>query len=180
MIDSTVLNLLRERRSIRQFTGQPVEAEKIDTLIEAAVRAPTSRGLNPWEFIIVTEPKLLKQLGKAKEHGSAFLAGAPLAIVVAANPVRSDVWTEDCSIAAIVIQLVAEELGLGSCWTQIRLRPHDSEQSAEQFVKDLIGLPESHVVECIIGIGYPAEQKAGHTSKNLPFDHVQRGRYDGD
>jgi nitroreductase len=180
MIDSTVLDLLRKRRSIRKFAAQAVEADKIDALIEAAVRAPTSRGLNPWEFIIVTEPELLKQFGTAKEHGSAFLAGAPLAIVVAANPTRSDVWTEDCSIAAIVIQLVAEELGLGSCWVQIRLRPHNSEQSAEQYLKDLIGLPASHVVECIIGIGYPAEEKAGHASENLPFDHVQHGRSGGD
>ncbi len=180
MIDSTVLNLLRKRRSIRQFTNQPVEADKIDALIEAAVRAPTSRGRNPWEFIIATEPKLLKQLGKAKEHGSAFLAEAPLAIVIAANPARSDVWTEDCSIAAIVIQLVAEELGLGSCWVQIRLRPHSPEQSAEQYLKDLIGLPTSHVIECVIGIGYPAEEKAGHSSENLPFDHVQHGRFGND
>lgn len=177
MIDSTVLNLLRKRRSIRQFTSQSVEADKIDALIEAAVRTPSSRGRRPWDFVVVTDPELLKLLGKAKEHGSAFLTGVPLAIVIAADSSKSDVWTEDCSIAAMVIQLAAEELGLGSCWAQIRLRPHNAECTAEQYVKSLIDLPESHVVECVIGIGYAAEKKSGHASEDLPFDHVHRDKF---
>ncbi|MCK4509652.1 MAG: nitroreductase family protein [Desulfuromonadales bacterium] len=172
-----MLALLRKRRSIRQFTNQTVEAEKIDRLIEAAVRTPTSRGRNPWEFIVVTEPELLAQLGCAKESGSAFLAGAPLAIVVAADATKSDVWTEDCSIAAIVIQLAAEELGLGSCWAQIRLRPHSADCSAEQYLKELLGLPASYVVECVLGIGYPAEEKAGHATEVLPFSQVHRNKF---
>lgn len=179
MIDSTVLNLLRKRRSIRKFTSQPVEAAKIEALVEAAVRTPTSRGRCPWEFIVVTEPELLVKLGKAKEHGSAFLGGAPLAIVVAANATKSDVWTEDCSIAAMVIQLAAEELGLGSCWAQIRLRPHNAGCSAEQYLKEMLGLPGSHVVECVIGIGYPAEVKDGHPTEDLLFDQVHRNRFGG-
>jgi len=177
MVKTTILDLLRKRRSIRQFTNQPVAAEKVDALIEAAVRTPTSRGRNPWEFIVVTDPELLEQLGSAKEHGSAFLAGAPLAIVVAADTTKSDVWTEDCSIAAMVIQLAAEELALGSCWTQIRLRPHNADRSAEQYLQELLGLPDSHAVECVIGIGYPAEEKADHAFETLPFDHVHRNRF---
>lgn len=174
---STILNLLRKRRSIRKFTSQPVETDKIDALIEAAVRTPTSRGRTPWEFIVVTDVELLMKLGKAKEHGSAFLAGAPLAIVLAADATKSDVWTEDCSIAAMVIQLAAEELGLGSCWAQIRLRPHNTDLSAEGYIKDLLGLPALHVVECIIGLGYSAEDKPGHAAGDLPFDRVHRDKY---
>ena len=177
MIESTVINLLRKRSSIRQFTSQPVEADKIDVLIEAAVRAPSSRGLRPWEFVVITDPELLRRLGKSKEHGSAFLTGVPLAIVIAADASKSDVWTEDCSIAAMVIQIAAEELALGSCWAQIRLRPHNAECSAEQYVKGLIDLPDSHVVECIIGIGYPAEKKTGHASEDLPFGQVHRDKF---
>ncbi len=177
MTETVILDLLRKRRSIRKFTSQAVEADKVDILIEAAVRTPTSRGRNPWEFIVVTEADLLTQLGCAKESGSAFLAGAPLAIVVAADATKSDVWTEDCSIAAIVIQLAAEELGLGSCWAQIRLRPHNADCTAEQYLKGLLGLPTSHVVECVIGIGYPAEEKAGHAAEVLPFDHVHHNKF---
>jgi len=177
MIETTILDLLRKRRSIRQFTSQPVTAEKVDALIEAAIRTPTSRGRNPWEFIFVTDSELLEQLGSAKEHGSAFLAGAPLAIVVAADTTKSDVWTEDCSIAAMVIQLTAEELDLGSCWAQIRLRPHSADRSAEQYLQELLGLPASHAVECVIGIGYPAEEKVGHAVAALPFVHVHRNKF---
>ena len=171
-MNSAVLDLLRKRRSIRQFLPHSVERDKIEALIEAAVRTPTSRGRNPWEFIVVNDQKLLEKLGNAKQHGSAFLADTPLAIVVAADTDKSDVWTEDCSIAAIVIQLTAEELGLGSCWVQVRLRPHDATSSAESYVKELLGLPDTHAVECIVGIGYPAEVKAGHPPENLPFGHV--------
>ncbi len=174
-----ILNLLRKRRSIRQFSDQAVEQEKIELLVEAALRTPTSRGRSPWEFIVVNDPERLVQLGNAKEHGSLFLAGAPLAIVVAADAGKSDVWTEDCSIAAMVVQLTAEELGLGSCWAQIRLRTHNEELSAGEYLKDLLDLPSTHAVECIIGIGYPAEQKDGHSAESLLFDQVHRERYGG-
>lgn len=174
IMDSVLLELLRKRRSIRMFTSQPVEKEKVDALIEAAVRTPTSRGRNPWEFIVVDDKSCIKQLSQAKEHGSAFLAKAPLAIVVAADTQKSDVWTEDCSIAAFTIQLAAEELGLGSCWAQIRLRPHDENRTAEDFLRGVLGLPQSFAVECVIGLGYPGEEKNGHSFDDLPLNHVHR------
>ena len=179
MMNSPLLNLLRKRRSIRKFTAQPVPPDKVEALIEAAVRAPTSRGLNPWEFIVVDDRELLRELAHAKQHGSQFLDGAPLAIVLAADTTKSDVWTEDCSIAAIIIQLVAEELGLGSCWVQIRMRPHNKKLSAEAFVKQRLSLPEHFSVECIIGVGYPDEIKEGHKHDDLPFAQVHRNGIQG-
>jgi nitroreductase len=172
-----LLKLLRKRRSIRQFAPKQIETDQLDAIIEAALRSPTSRGRNPWEFIVVTDPLLLKRLASAKAHGSAFLAGASLAIVVAADATKSDVWTEDCSIAAMVIQLAAEDLGLGSCWAQIRLRPHSAACSANAYLQELLGLPATHEVECIIGIGYPDESKAGHATGSLPFNQVHRDRF---
>jgi nitroreductase len=77
----------------------------------------------------------------------------------------------------MVLQLVAEDLGLGSCWVQIRLRPHDAERSAEQYLKELLDLPDSHMVECILAIGYPGEEKTGHATAQLPFAQVHRNRY---
>lgn len=174
---TAILDLLRKRRSIRQFTKQAIEPEKIDALIEAAVRTPTSRGNNPWEFIVVTDPEILERLGQAKAHGSGFVANATLAIVFAADTTKSDVWTEDCSIAAMMVQMAAEDLGLGSCWAQIRLRPHNEQCSAEDYIKELLALPASHAVECIIGIGYSAEEKPGHPVESLPFDQVHREKY---
>lgn len=172
MSESPLLNLLRRRRSIRKFTDQPVDRKDVDALIEAAVRAPTSRGLNPWEFIVIDDKETIEKLALAKQHGSHFLGGAPLAIVVAADTTKSDAWTEDCSIAAIIIQLVAEELKLGSCWVQIRMRPHNDEMSAETYIKGLMGLPDHFSVECVVGIGHPDENKEGHSKESLPYSQV--------
>ena len=137
-----MIELLRKRRSIRKFTAEKIAPEAIETLIEAALRAPSSRGFNPWEIILVDDPELLLKLSEAKHHGAEFLKGAPLGIVVCADSSRSDVWVEDCSIAAIIIQLTAVSLGLGSCWAQIRNRQHDAEKSAETYIRELLGLPE--------------------------------------
>lgn len=174
-----VLPLLQKRRSIRQFKPLPVEPEKVEQLIEATLRSPSSRGLNPWQFVVVDDPETLRRLGKAKAHGSEFLTGAPLAVAVCADPARCDVWIEDCAIAAIILQLAGESLGLGSCWVQIRQRPHGEGRSAEAYVRDVLGLPESLVVECIIGIGYPARGLPGHPRESLAFDRVHRNRFGG-
>jgi nitroreductase len=177
MRESTILEVLRRRRSIRQFAAQPIPAEVLDALLEAALRAPSSRGLRPWEFVVVTDPVTLKALATAKEHGAEFLAGAPLAIVVAADPRRCDVWVEDCAIAALCLQLAAVSLGLESCWAQMRLRRHADGRDAEAHVRELLDLPDHFAVDCIIGIGYPAEQKAGHPRATLPFDKIHRERF---
>ncbi|NOX19855.1 MAG: NAD(P)H-dependent dehydrogenase/reductase [Nitrospirae bacterium] len=171
------IELLRGRRSIRRYESREVEKEKIDLILEAALRAPSSRSLNPWEFIVVTDKELIEKLSRAKEHGSAFLKGAPLAVVVCADPERCDVWVEDCSIASILIQLQAHDLGLGSCWVQIRKRMHDSVKTAEDYVKEVLGIPDNRVVESIIGIGYSAEKKPPHPRESLQFEKIYINRY---
>ncbi len=168
-----MIELLRKRRSIRQFTKEKVAPELIETVIEAALRSPSSRGLNPWEFILVDDPELLLKLSGAKQHGAGFLNNAPLAVVVCADSTKSDVWIEDCSIAAIIIQLTAASLGLGSCWAQMRNRSHDSGKSSPEFISNLLGLPENIMVETVIGIGYPAESKAGQPESSLQRDKIR-------
>ncbi|TYO99988.1 nitroreductase [Geothermobacter ehrlichii] len=175
-----MLDILRRRRSIRRFAEKEIEAEKIAALKEAILRAPTSRGLNSWEFIFVDDRELLHRLAQARRHGSAFLAGAKLAVVVAADPERCDVWIEDCAIAAIVLQLAAVSLGLDSCWAQIRLREHDERTGAGDYVRRLLGLPERFQVACVIGIGYAAEQKESHARDSLPWDRIHDNRYRGE
>lgn len=172
-----MIDLVRMRRSIRRFESRPVEPEKVALLTEAALRAPSSRGRNPWEFVVVTDPAKLGLLSQAKQHGAEFLAGAPLAIVVAADPDRCDVWIEDCAIAAIILQLTAVSLGLGSCWAQIRLRLHADGRPAESHVREALGLPDNLAVDCIIGIGYPGEIKAGHPRRSLLSDKIHLGKF---
>lgn len=120
-----MLDLLYSRRSIRKYTHHLVETEKIEQLIEAALLSPSSRNREAWEFAVVTNKEALKQLSISKPGSASMLSEAPLAFVVCGNPLESDVWIEDCSIAAIIIQLAAQDLGLGSCWIQLRGRMYD-------------------------------------------------------
>jgi nitroreductase len=166
------LDLIRRRRSIRQYTPQPLAEGQIATLAEAALRAPSSRGLNPWEFVLVTERDTLEQLGKCKPHGASFLAGAALAIAVCADPQRSDVWVEDAAIAATYIQLAAQDLGLGSCWVQVRRR-----DPAAKLVAGLLALPPNLEVEALVAIGHPAENKRPHPDGSLQREKLWRDRH---
>lgn len=161
------MSLIRPRRSIRKYEKKQIEQEKIDSIIEAALRSPSSRGLNPWQFIVISDPGILKKLALSKEHGSGFLEDAPLGLAVIADPERCDVWVEDCSIASIFIQLAAQSLGLGSCWIQIRKRMHSKDETSEAYVRKVLDIPENFVVESLIAIGYPAEDKKGHAEKSL-------------
>jgi nitroreductase len=171
------LSLIQKRRSIRKYLEKSVEVEKIDALIEAALRSPSSRGFNPWEFVVVTDKTLLEKLSKAKPHGASFLQNAPLGIVVCADPEKCDVWVEDTSIASIVIHLMADSVGLGSCWIQIRKRMHDQTKTADAYIRDLLNIPENLSVESIVAIGYPAEKKPPHRKEELQYKKVHYGLY---
>ena len=171
------MDLITKRRSIRRFTADKVEAEKVEILKEAALRAPSSRGINPWEFIFITDRNLLANLSAAKPHGSTFLKDAPLGVVVCADPQKSDVWVEDASIATIFVELAAASLDLGSCWIQIRKRMHGETQSSEAYIANLLNIPSQLKVESMIAIGYPAESKPPHSKEELQNEKVYLNQY---
>jgi nitroreductase len=171
------MSLVQKRRSIRKFLDKPIEAETLDLLIEAALRAPSSRDLNPWEFVVVTNRELLAKLSKAKQQGSAFLKNAPLGICVCADSEKCDVWIEDASIASIFIHLAAESLGLGSCWIQIRERMHDGGKSAQEYIAETLNIPARMQVESIVAVGYPAEKLPPHKKEELLFEKVHADIY---
>ena len=171
------LSLAQKRRSIRRYLEKPVETEKIEKLVEAALRAPSSRGFNPWEFVVVTDRDLLERLSRSKPHGASFLKDASVGIVVCADPEKCDVWIEDASIASIYLHLAAESMGLGSCWIQIRKRMHDHEKSAEQYIRETLNIPENFKIESMIAIGYPDEKKAPHPKEDLQYEKVHYNGY---
>ncbi|MCX7920848.1 MAG: nitroreductase family protein [Clostridia bacterium] len=170
-------DLLKTRRSIRKFQNKEVEKDKLDTILKSALLSPSSRSRRPWEFIAVTDKELLKKLSQCREHSSDFLAGAPLGIVVIANPEACDVWIEDTSIASIIIQLSAESLNLGSCWIQVRERFHAGNEKAENYIKGLLGIPEKYTVECIVAIGYPDEEKKPYDEAGLLYDKIHFNKF---
>ena len=171
------LDLLASRRSIRKYRPDPVPPEKVEALIETALRSFSSRGFNPWRFIVVDDRQTLKRLSELKQHGSSFLKNAPLGIAVIGVPEESDVWVEDTAIASALIHLAAHDMGLGSCWIQIRKREHSSFKSSDTYVKEVLAIPDNYSVESIIAIGYPDQKLKGHPRESLNDDKVWYNRY---
>jgi nitroreductase len=172
-----MIEILRSRRSIRKYEKKAIDTNMLDILKEALLRCPSSRGINPWVFVFVDDRDLLHRLAQAKEHGSGFLKDAALGVVICGDETKSDVWVENCSIASIVIQLTAHSLGLGTCWIQIRNRPHTKEITSEKYIQELLGLPEHLRVECVISIGHPAETKAPVPFEKLDFGKIKQNAY---
>ncbi len=172
-----IFKLLKTRRSTRKFTSQTVEQEKIDKLLKAALMSPAGKSKNEWEFIVVQDKAMLEKLSTCKEHGAALIANAPLAIVVLGDTTKSDVWVEDCSIASIVLQLVAEELDLGSCWVQCRLREQKDGTKAEDFVRNELNIPQEYAVESIIAIGYKESQRKPFDEANLQLEKIHNEKF---
>jgi nitroreductase len=171
-----MLELMRKRRSIRKFKKERMAQTTIDDLKEAVLRSPSSRGNRPWQFFFLQDAELITSLSRCKESGSAFLKGAPLAVVVCGDETVSDVWIEDCSIAAIVLHLAAESLGLGSCWIQIRNRKYNAESTSEDYVRNVLGIAPPIRVLAIIAIGLPDEVKAGHLYESLDHGKIYPGK----
>lgn len=172
-----MIELLRNRRSIRKYTDKPIEPEKIDILKEAVLRSPSSRNIDPWEFILVDDRELLKKLALCKPHGARFLEHAALGIVVCADGEKSDVWIEDCSISSILVQMVAQSMDLGSCWIQIRRRMYDDKTASEEYIRSLLGIPGHIKIESIVAIGYPAESREPLLRHELKDDKVRLNGY---
>ena len=172
-------DLIKNRRSIRKFQNKEVEQEKIDIILKSALMSPSSRGRKPWELIVVTDKDILKKLSICKGHGSSFLADAPLGIVVIADPEICDVWVEDASIASSFIQLAAQSLGLGSCWIQARERytVDNSDVKVGDYIKEILNIPGKYEVECMIAIGYPAENKKPYDENQLAYEKIHYGKY---
>jgi nitroreductase len=171
-----MLNILYRRRSIRKYKATKLDTATVQQLLKAALLSPSSRGFQPWQFVVVEDTEILKQLALAKK-GAGFLKSAALGIVILADPATSDVWVEDAAIAATILHLTAETLGLGSCWIQIRERQFRETESCEEYVRRILGIPENLKVVSIISVGYPDESKPPYSDSDLKFDKVYLNKY---
>ncbi|MFW5831693.1 MAG: nitroreductase family protein [Prolixibacteraceae bacterium] len=172
-----MIELLRNRRTIREYSEQRVLPEKLELLKEAVLRSPSSKNINPWEFIFIDDDAIIRKLKDAKPHGVKPLKTAPLAVVVCADATKNDVWIEDCSIASVLLQLTAQSLGLASCWIQIRNRMHSEDISAENYTRNLLEIPEKFKVLSIITMGYPANTREGKPFEELQFEKIRMNKF---
>ena len=171
--------LLKKRRSCRRFTSQAVDENSVCDLMKAALMAPSGHRINPWEFIMVEDKEMLRQLSMCKAAGAALLEGAALAVVVIGDTNKTDVWVEDCSIATILIQLAAEELGLGSCWVQIRRRFDAAGNLAEDNVRSILGIPAHYAVLSIVGVGHKAREASPFDEEKMQWEKIHIGFFGG-
>ena len=146
------IDIARSRHSSRLFTSEPLLPREMELIMEAGDLAPSSRSRRPVRLIPVVDEGLIRRLAMCKDSGTRALETATFAVIVAADPEVSDVWIEDCSIATIMMQMEAEDLGIGSCWIQIRLRKVGDTDS-EDFVIKEAGLDPRLKVLSIIAFG---------------------------
>lgn len=157
----TTLDVIYKRRSIRKFTDQPVEKEKLEELMRAAMAGPSAMNAQPWEFVVVTEEETLAKFRKALMFAKMT---APAAICVLGshrqkkNVTGDKFWVQDCSAATENILLAATSMGLGTVW--IGVHPVNL---FEKQVKEILNLPAGVTPLNLIYVGYPAEEKEART-----------------
>lgn len=171
--------LIKQRRSMRKFTGEELTQDQVVTLMKAALMAPTSKRSNSWQFVVVDDKETLSKLSRCKEQASQFIADAALAVVVMADPMASDVWIEDASIASIYLQLQAEDLGLGSCWVQIRERFAAPGLPSNDYVHEVLDIPLQLQVLSIIAIGHKGMERKPFNEEHLQWEKIHLNRYGG-
>lgn len=167
-----LLDRMKHRRSVRSYTGQPVAEEALQKVLQAGLLSASSRSIRPWEFVVVRDRKMLQVLSECRIGSAKMLQHADCAIVVFADAEKSDVWVEDCSIAMANMHLMADALGLGSCWIQGRLREAPDGRSTEEYVQSALHVPARYRLEAILSLGMPETHPAPHSIDELPVDQV--------
>ena len=163
------MNAIFTRRSVRTYKGKPVEAEKIDKLLRAAMQAPSAGNQQSSEFIVVQDKEALLRLSLMSPYARS-IAKAPLAIVVLGNEERlkfPENWEQDMGAAAENILLEAVELGLGAVWFGVW--PLEERVAA---LRDQFALPQGLKPFCVIAAGYPKDEDANHFAERFDTARV--------
>lgn len=173
MEKEAILDAIYARRSIRKFTDEAVSDKQIETLLKAAMAAPSATNAQPWRFVVTRDPERLAAIRREMPAGKI---NAPLAILVCADLsifkrlVTERFWIQDCSAATQNILLAAVGLGLGAVWCGVHPVP-----LIEKRIENLLDLPMNVKVLNVIYIGHPAEEKEARTQYDA--SKVYKDRY---
>lgn len=163
-----MLDLIKKRRSIREYTGEPVSEADVRAMLEAAMAAPSANNSQPWEFVVVRREDLRRRLAET-HRWSTMCAAASVVFAVCGQPRHSDHWVEDTSAATQNLLLAAAGLGLGAVWIGIYPRAQ-----REEHVRKTLSIPDGLRVLCLVAVGHPAETKPARTQYDASKVH-----YDG-
>ena len=160
------LTAIFERRSIRRYTGEPVDREKLLTLAKAGMAAPTSRDTRHFNFVLVDDEKIIEKLAEGLPYAKMLLTAKHAIVVlsdleIAHGGAETDYWIQDSCAAAENILIAAQAMGLGACWTAAQPR-----EDRVAFVRATLGLPEHVMPLCVIAVG----ERAGENKPRDKFD----------
>jgi len=153
-----VLEVLKKRRSIRQFKNLPVEREKVEEIMDCARLAPSGNNFQPWEFIVVTDHLKRREIANVVDYGK-FITQSPVCIAVFCRDTHF--YLEDGCAATENILIAARALGLGSCWIAGDKTPY-----ALQVAK-ILGVPANYHLVSLIALGYPEAEPAPPQKRSL-------------
>ncbi len=149
---------IKKRISVREYSDKSVEKEKLEKMVDAGRLAPTARGEEPWEFIVVTKKDKLKELADITDHGK-FLAGAGAAIAIFCKDTKY--YLEDGCAACENMLVAAADLGVASCWVA------GDKKSYCPDIACALGVPEDLRLISIISLGYPKTPPVPHKKRPL-------------
>lgn len=167
-----MVDFIKSRKSIRDFTGEKVSDETLESIVAAGMSAPTAVNVQPWAFVIVTDKAKLAEMA-AKLPYAKMLETTGSAIVVCGVPDKDaqfakKYWLQDCSAATENILLAAHALGLGAVWTAVY-----PEEDRVATVRAACGLPESVIPLNVIPVGVPSKKNEKPFDKFKP-DNIHR------
>ena len=172
-----ILKTLLARRSVRQYTDEPIPEEKLKAILYAGLAAASSKNRRPWEFVLVQDRAILDRLCGCRPGAGNLLGKCTAAVVICADAEAVDVWVEDCASAMTQMHLAADALGVGSCWLQVRLRKAEDGRDTADVVRQALGIPAKYGVMAILTLGMPASHPAPHTVDELLLEKIHREHF---
>lgn len=169
-----LMKLMLDRRSVRQYTGEPVCEEHLKLILQAGLSSPTGHNAKPWHFIVVRDKEMLKNLADCRVGSAKMLENADCAIVVLGDEEKTAVWVEDCSIALTQMHLMADALGVGSCWIQGRMREAVDGHPTEDFIREKLHFPQNLRLEAVLSLGMPKNKPTPHTVDELLTERIHK------
>ena len=171
-----LFDVIRKRRTVRKFTEQEVSDEKIETLLELAMCAPSRLNRQPWHFVVIRDQELKRQLAnQLRIH--PYLESASAVIAVCAIPTLSPTWAMDASAAVENMLLGATAMGLGAAW--VGSPDTVMWDLLEETLHDALSIPIDVRIPALIALGHPAEERPPH-GRHDRFDplKVHYGRWE--
>jgi nitroreductase len=151
-------DVVKKRCSVRQYSERSIDRNILESMVDAGRCAPTARGEEPWEFVVVVDKKKLVGLAQITDHGR-FLKDAQAAIIIVCKETKY--YLEDGCAATENILLAATDLGIGSCWIAGDKKPYSDK------IMQSINVPGGYKLVSIIALGYPKHGFISHQKRTL-------------